>query len=81
MGTAKEKNTKLLGQEFGKGVRGSVTGNILTLQIPLDGDYGPSSSGKTDTVASTGGFCKVPGSDDVSFSVNVCKKIPKPARS
>lgn len=58
-----------------QGIVQRVDGNKLIIEVDLNQNYGPSSTGKTDVVASSGGFQKVTG--DISFSLNVCKKKPK----
>ena len=52
----------------------AVKGNTLTLTIDLTKDFGKSKTGKTNTVASSGGFKPVPEHDTISFSLNVNKK-------
>lgn len=42
-------------QNIGKNVKATVKGNKLTLEIDLDQEFGPSSSGKTIIVASSEG--------------------------
>ena len=61
-------------QAFGKGVQAEVNGKKLTILVDLDGNYGPSSTGKTTVVATTSGFVKVPGHENISFSINVNRK-------
>ncbi|MBI3090701.1 MAG: hypothetical protein HYY96_08530 [Candidatus Tectomicrobia bacterium] len=51
-----------------------MNGKKLTITVDLDGNYGPSSTGKPIIVATTSGFVKVPGHEDISFSINVNKK-------
>jgi hypothetical protein len=57
-----------------QGIKQTVQGNKLILEIDLTQNLGPSKSGKTLTVASSGGFQKVEGAGSVSFSLNVNKK-------
>lgn len=49
-------------------------GSVITIQVDARGDFGLSASGKTATVASTGGFMDV---GDVIVSLNVNRKLPK----
>jgi len=44
---------------------------IMTLEIDLSQDHGPSKSGKTTTVASSGGF---QWTDGLGLNINVCKR-------
>ncbi len=57
-----------------KNVEMAVTGNILTLNIDLSKELGPSKSGKTIIVASTGGNQLVLGREE-KIGLNVYKKI------
>jgi hypothetical protein len=54
-----------------------VEGNKLIIEVDLTQNYGPSSTGKTNVVATSGGFAKVANRDDVSFSLNVNAKIAR----
>jgi len=54
-------------------VKTSVKGNILTIEIDLSQEHGPSKSGKTTIIASTGGNVVVPGTD-VTLGLNAYKK-------
>lgn len=45
----------------------------LVITVDLTKDYGPSKSGKTLTVASSGGFQKIEGTN-IAFALNVNKK-------
>lgn len=51
----------------------SVKGNILTILVDLSEEHGVSGSGKSITVASTGGASSVPGREDIKVNVNVYK--------
>lgn len=58
-----------------KNVDCSVSGDILTIKIDLKADHGPSKSGKTKVVASTGGFAQVPGAPPgFGLNLNVTRK-------
>jgi hypothetical protein len=52
-------------------------GDILTISIDLSKRYGDSSTGKTTTVASSGGFMDVPDSPGMILSLNLAEKKPK----
>ena len=73
----KSESSATANVRYGKGITGETKNGVLHLQIPLNGDYGYSSTGKTLTVATTGGFQDVDGADGVRLSVNVCKKPSK----
>ena len=51
-----------------------VEGNIMTIKVDLTKDFGPSSTGKSRKIASTGGFMTVPGAGNekkfLSLNVN-----------
>lgn len=51
----------------------TVKGNTLTIEVDLTKNLGPSTSGKSDFVANTGGFMAVEGHDGVKMSLNVIK--------
>jgi hypothetical protein len=53
-----------------------VNGNILTINVDLTKEFGPSSSGKTIIIATTEGNQSVPTREDVKIGVNVYKKKP-----
>ncbi len=57
-----------------KNVEAKVEGNILILKVDLTKDFGPSSSGKTQIVASTEGNQPVEGRENIKFGLNVYKK-------
>ena len=56
-----------------KNVEMHVEGNILTIQIDLSKEYGPSSSGKTIIIASTEGNVSVPEHEE-KIGLNVYRK-------
>ena len=58
-------------------IKYTVSGGVLTITVPLDQDHGPSGSGKSDIVASSGGFVQIPESD-LAFGLNVVR--PRKAR-
>lgn len=49
------------------------TGSIVTLTIDMAQDFGPSKSGKTIIVASTGGSVEIPGHPGVKLGLNIFK--------
>ncbi len=57
-----------------KNVEMTVKGNILTIQVDLSREFGPSSSGKTIIIASTEGNAAIPGRDEVKVGLNVYRK-------
>jgi len=57
------KDTKIQQFNLGVNVEGSVENNILTLKIDLSERNGPSSTGKTIIVATTGAAQTIPGTD------------------
>jgi hypothetical protein len=56
-----------------KNVQMTVSGNKLTIEVDLDQNFGPSSSGKSLTVASTEGNISVPGREEVKIGLNIYK--------
>ena len=48
-----------------------VQGNTLVITVDLRKEYGLSGSGKSVTVASTGGNVPVPGREDLRIGVNI----------
>lgn len=58
-----------------QGIKQTVQGNKLIIEVDLSQNFGPSKSGKTLNVACSGGFQKVTGvNENISFSLNVNKK-------
>jgi hypothetical protein len=57
-----------------KNVDMKLEGNLLTIEVDLTKEFGPSSSGKTIIIASTEGNQSVPGSENVKIGLNVYKK-------
>ena len=49
----------------------NVTGNILTITVDLSAPTTPSSSGKTDIIASSQGNADVPGKPGVKLGLNI----------
>ena len=56
-----------------KNVEMKVENNILTIQVDLTKELGPSSSGKTIIIASTEGNVPIPGSEEAKIGLNVYK--------
>jgi hypothetical protein len=54
-----------------KNVKVTVQGNLLTITVDLTQNQGPSSSGKTDIIATTEGNVSVPGREDVKLGLNI----------
>lgn len=59
-------------EKFGKGVEVDVKGKKVTVTFDLTKDYGPSSSGKTNIIATTSGNAEI--ADGVFMGLNVYKK-------
>jgi len=55
-------------------VETKLNGSILTITVDLSKRLGPSSTGKTTIIGTTGGSAKVPGQPEVSFGLNVYTK-------
>ena len=62
-----------------KNVTYKVAGNLLTIEVDLSKSFGPSSSGKTEIVATTEGNQPIEGHPDVKLGVNIFKALPKKA--
>lgn len=58
-----------------KNVNITTNGNIVTITFDRTKDYGPSTSGKTNIIASTEGNASVVGLDDCIIGLNVFKKV------
>ena len=54
-----------------KNVEMKVEGNILTIEVDLSQEFGPSSSGKTIIIASTEGNVSIPGAEGKKVGLNV----------
>jgi hypothetical protein len=54
-----------------KNVEMKVENNILTIQVDLTKEFGPSSSGKTIIIASTEGNVPIPGSEEAKVGLNI----------
>ncbi|HEX4204890.1 MAG TPA: hypothetical protein VHZ51_11985 [Ktedonobacteraceae bacterium] len=56
-----------------KNVQLNVEGTKLVIVVDLEQDFGPSSSGKSLTVASTEGNVSIPEREDIKIGLNVYK--------
>lgn len=56
-----------------KGINSRIDGRKLILEVDLDQDFGPSSTGKSNFVATTGGFIKIESEPGVSYGLNVVR--------
>jgi hypothetical protein len=56
-------------------VQMEVQEGVLVIRVDLSQSFGPSSSGKSIIVASTGGNISVPGSEEVKIGVNVYRPL------
>ena len=63
-----------------KNVQMNVEGKKLIITIDLDQEYGRSSSGKSMTIASTGGNVSVPEHEDIKVGINIYRPLPKDGR-
>jgi len=57
-----------------KNVEMKVVGNILTIQVDLSKEFGPSSSGKTIIIATTEGNVAIDGHEEAKIGLNVYRK-------
>ena len=48
-----------------------VDGSLLVIEVDLSQTFGPSSSGKSDIIATTGGNASIPGLEEVKVGLNV----------
>ncbi|GCE27369.1 hypothetical protein KDA_28530 [Dictyobacter alpinus] len=60
-----------------KNIELKLDGNKLIIEVDLEQEYGPSSSGKSITIASTEGNIAVPGREEVKMGINIYKPRPK----
>jgi len=56
-----------------KNVEMKIENNILTIQVDLTKEFGPSSSGKTIIIASTEGNVSIPENEAAKIGLNVYK--------
>ncbi len=57
-----------------KNVEMKVEGDILTIQVDLSKEFGPSSSGKTIIIASTEGNVSILDDEDKKIGLNIYRK-------
>ena len=57
-----------------KNVDMKAEGNILTINVDLTKEFGPSSSGKTIIIASTEGNVAIDGHEEIKVGLNIYKK-------
>jgi hypothetical protein len=57
-----------------KNVEMKQDGNMLTITVDMSKDFGPSKSGKTVIIASTGGAVPHPDDNAVSVNLNIYRK-------
>ena len=60
-----------------KNIQMTVNGDKLIITVDLTQEFGPSSSGKSITIASTEENISVPGREDVKVGLNIYKPKPK----
>lgn len=60
-----------------KNVEIKVDGDTLTISVDLSQEFGPSSSGKSITIASTEGNVSVPSREEIKIGLNIYKPRPK----
>lgn len=58
-------------------VKLSTRGNTLIIEVDLTEEHGVSASGKSVTVASSGGAIAIPGNEDIKVNVNVYKPVKR----
>lgn len=58
-----------------KNVKFELEGNILKIMVDVTKDYGPSSSGKTNIVATTEGGQSIQDLEDIKVNLTVYKKV------
>jgi hypothetical protein len=63
-----------------KNVQINVEGKKLIIVVDLDQEFGPSSSGKSITIASTEGNVSVPGREEIKIGLNVYRPRSKGER-
>jgi hypothetical protein len=60
-----------------KNVQMTVKDGKLIIEVDLEQEFGTSSSGKSITIASTGGNVAVPGREEVKVGLNIYRPRPK----
>jgi len=69
--------TKTMKSTFnGSGYKGTLLGNVITLEVDITKELRPSASGKNMLIATTSGGISIPGlPSDVKLNVNVYKPL------
>jgi len=67
---------KIIGGKLMKNVDLNIDGNILTIKVDLTKDFGASSSGKSQIIATTEGNYALPGREE-KIGLNIYKKVTK----
>jgi len=62
------------GGETMQNIKASLKGKILTLEVDLAKELGPSKSNKSINIATTAGNVEVPGAAGIKFGLNVYRK-------
>jgi ABC-type molybdate transport system ATPase subunit len=57
-----------------KNVEMKLEGDILTIKVDVTKEFGPSASGKTIIIATTGGNISIPEKDEIKIGFNVYRK-------
>ena len=60
-----------------KNIELKIEGSKLIIEVDMEKEFGPSSSGKSITIASTEGNIAVPGREEVKMGINIYKPRPK----
>ena len=60
-----------------KNVQMTVEGDKLTIVVDLTQEFGPSSSGKSITIASTEGNVAIPQREEIKIGLNIYKPRPR----
>lgn len=72
-----EQNTHIIAGVEMKNIEMKVEGNILTIKVDLSKEFGLSSSGKSQIIASTEGNVSVDGHEEAKIGLNVYRKAVK----
>lgn len=54
-----------------------IKGNIMTITVDLSHEIGVSGSGKSTSIATTGGRKEIPGAEDKMIMCNIFKLLPQ----
>jgi len=66
-------------RHLGKNIYARVKGDFLLIRVNLTKNYGQSSTGLSNVIATTRGCVRVPGRDTMKYGVNVFDVLPKQA--